>query len=241
MNLQGNKILITGGTSGIGRTLAFALKNKGNQVIITGRNIEKLEAMAREGFTTISCDMQQQSDLEKTVTYLENHHPDLNILINNAGVQFNYQLTESGIPYSQIQQEINTNVTGQIILTQMLIPLLNDQKQSFIVNTTSGLGAFPKTDGLVYSATKAAMRNFTTGLRLALKGRPLKVLEFIPPVTETGMTNDRTEPKMSPEQLVNTILPQMEREKQILTVPKMRLFLWIAFLFPGLAHKILSK
>jgi len=134
-----------------------------------------------------------------------------------------------------------TNVTGQLILTRLMIPLLSNAEKSIIVNTTSGLGAFPKDDGLVYSAGKAAMRNFTAGLRYALKGSNIKVLEFIPPVTDTAMTEDRDVQKMSAKKLVERILPQLQQEKKILTVPKMKFFLWIAFLFPSLAHKILSK
>ena len=133
------------------------------------------------------------------------------------------------------------NVTGQLILTQLLIPVLSAAPKAYIINTTSGLGIFPKNDGIVYSAGKAAMRNFTKGLRYALKSTPIKVLEFIPPVTDTGMTRKRNEKKMSAEVLVKKIIPQLKKEKKIMTVPTIRMFLWIAFLFPGLANKILSK
>ncbi|MEZ5083790.1 MAG: SDR family NAD(P)-dependent oxidoreductase [Bacteroidales bacterium] len=126
-------------------------------------------------------------------------------------------------------------------MTQLLIPQLNNSQKSLIVNTTSGLGAFPKEDGLVYSASKAAMRNFTIGLRYSLKNTPINVLEFIPPVTDTGMTDGRTESKMSAKELVERIIPQLEKERKILTVSKMRIFLLIAFLFPPLAYKILSR
>jgi short-subunit dehydrogenase involved in D-alanine esterification of teichoic acids len=126
-------------------------------------------------------------------------------------------------------------------LTQLLIPLLSNADRSLIVNTTSGLGAFPKQNGLVYSASKAGMRNFTTGLRYSLKETSIRVLELLPPVTDTGMTKGRKEDKMSPVQLVERILPQLRRESKIMTVRKMRVFLRIAILFPSLAYKISSK
>jgi uncharacterized oxidoreductase len=136
---------------------------------------------------------------------------------------------------------MEVNVTGQLTLTQLVIPLLSTSKKALIINTTSGLGAFPKPDGLVFSASKAAMRNFTTGLRYALKNTSIKVLEFIPPVTETRMTSCRNEKMMPVKKLIDYALPQIEKEKRVVTVLRMRLFLWIAFLFPGLAHRILAK
>jgi len=128
-----------------------------------------------------------------------------------------------------------------MIVTQLLIPLLTTNNSAYIINTTSGLGAFPKSDGLVYSASKAAMRNFTMGLRYSLKKKAIRVLEFIPPVTDTGMTADRKEQKMPVESLIQHIIPQLRKDKKTLTTLNMRIFLWMAFFFPTIANKILSK
>ena len=110
------------------------------------------------------------------------------MLFNNAGIQHNYDFANIVIPINKISEEININVTGQLILTQLLIPFLGNAQKVVIINTTSGLGAFPKMDALVYSASKAAMRSFTTGLRYSLKNTGIRILEFIPPVTDTLMT-----------------------------------------------------
>lgn len=241
MKLTNNTILITGGTSGIGLTLGKELLKLGNTVILLGRNKGKLTEVEKQGFKTITCDLSKQEDIENAAIIIQNQYPQINMLFNNAGVQFNYDFTENVIPLEKIAQEVNINVIGQMIFTQLLIPLLSNAEKPFIINTTSGLGAFPKSDGLIYSATKAAMRNFTVGLRHALKNTKIKVLEFIPPVTDTGMTQGRNESKMSVDELVKQIIPQLQKERKILTVRKMRMFLWIAFLFPNLAHKILSK
>ncbi|HPG09951.1 MAG TPA: SDR family NAD(P)-dependent oxidoreductase [Chitinophagaceae bacterium] len=241
MKLSGNTILITGGTSGIGYELGKILLAQDNKVILLGRSKEKLQELKQQGFEIIACDLENQEDIENAVVIIQNQFPDLNMLFNNAGVQHNYMFTETAVPPHRIRQELEINVTGQMILTQLLIPVLSTVEKAMIVNTTSGLGAFPKTDGLVYSASKAAMRNFTSGLRIALKKTNIAVSEFIPPVTDTGMTRGRGEKKLSAAVLVKKIMPQLKKEKKILTVPAMRMFLWIAFLFPGLANKILSK
>lgn len=241
MKLQNNTILITGGTSGIGLALGRTLQELGNTVILLGRNHQKLSELKQEGFETIACDLSDQEQIEKTIIQIQNEFPRVNMLFNNAGIQYNYDFLETVIPLEKIAHEINVNVTGQILFTQLMIPILSNAKDAFIINTTSGLGAFPKDDGLVYSASKAAMRNFTIGLRYRLKSTPIKVMEFIPPVTDTAMTQKRDEQKISAPALIKAIIPQLQKESPILTLKKMRIFLWISFLFPGLANKILSK
>lgn len=241
MKLQNNTVLITGGTSGIGLTLGRTLQQLNNRVILLGRNQQRLTELQQEGFETIACDLSQQGEIEKAVIQIQNEFPQVNMLFNNAGIQHNYDFIEEVMPLNKIAHEINVNVTGQLLFTQLMIPILSNAQKAFIINTTSGLGAFPKDDGLVYSASKAAMRNFTIGLRYRLKASPIKVMEFIPPVTDTGMTKKRDERKMSSEALVKAIIPQLQHERSILTIKKMRVFLWISFLFPSLANKILTK
>lgn len=241
MQLSNNTILITGGTSGIGLSLGRALLQLGNEVILLGRNTEIMKALRKEGFHTIRCDLTKTEEIENVVIAIQNGFPNLNVLFNNAGVQYNYDFVDTVVSPSRITTEMNINVTGQLILTQLLLPILHNAENAYIINTTSGLGAYPKDDGLVYSASKSAMRNFTTGLRDRLSKTTIKVLEFIPPVTDTGMTHGRDEQKMSADELVRKILPQLRKDRKILTVGKMRLFLLMAFLFPALARKILSK
>ncbi|MDW7690575.1 SDR family NAD(P)-dependent oxidoreductase [Flammeovirgaceae bacterium SG7u.111] len=241
MNLSGNTILISGGASGIGLAWAKAFAEKGNKVILLGRSQQKLEEVAKLGFHIIKCDLEVQEEIEAAVLELGNKYPNLNCLINNAGVQFNYSFSGTAIPFEKIRKEININLTGQIILTQLLIPLLNTQKQATIINTTSALGAFPKSNGLVYSAAKSGLRNFTIGLKNSLNSSSINVLEFIPPVTATPMTEGRKEAVLLPEDLIAEVLPQLQKDYRLLTTSKVRFFLWVAFLFPNLAYKILHK
>ncbi|KAA3622320.1 MAG: SDR family NAD(P)-dependent oxidoreductase [Bacteroidetes bacterium] len=241
MDLSGNKILITGGTSGIGFELGKELLSRGNEVILLGRNEAKLNEARRQGFFTLQCDLSKVEEIEDTVVKIQNQHPDLNMLFNNAGVQYNYLFCDEVVSPKRIDEEVQINLVGQLILTQQLLPVLRNNQKAYIINTTSGLGAFPKTDGLVYSVSKAAMRNFSKGLKYSLKGTSVKVFEFIPPVTDTGMTHGRGEKKMDAGQLVRMALKQLEKERKVITVPIMRVFLVIAFFFPAFADRILSK
>ena len=240
MKLENKTILITGGTSGIGEQLGRTLKDKGNTVILMGRNPQKLHELGQLGFITLLCDLNDQDQIEDTVLKLEKTFPKLDVLFNNAGVQYNYFLEESLPQAEKIYAEVQINLSSQIFFTQLLLPLLTKDTASMIVSTTSGLGAFPKGNALVYSATKAGMRNFTKGLRYQLRKTNIKVVEFIPPVTDTGMTVDRDEKMMDAAALVETIVPQLEKGKAIATIGKMRLFPAIAFFLPSLAWKIVN-
>ena len=241
MNLTGNTILVTGGTSGIGFELALQLLNNKNNVIALGTNPAKLRMASEAGLFTIACDLQSKEQIEDAVLQIQNSFPELNVLVNNAGIQNNYRITDGGISFERIRSEIDINLTGQIYLTYLLIPQLAAREGATIINTTSGLGAIPKPDGLVYSCSKAALRNFTTGLRTSLKTLSIDVLEIIPPVTDTGMTSGRDEPKMSTELLVRKLIPQIAKGKDVATVFKMRIFLWLSRMFPSVALRMMSS
>ncbi len=238
MEIKGHTILITGGTSGIGKMLAEVL-NPYNQVIITGRSADRLREARSAGLKAISCDLRQQKDLESLVLQLEQEYPDLDVLINNAGIQNNYDWINELNAHLKIQRELDTNLTGTIQLTQLLLPLLST-KSSTILNVTSALGAVPKSDGLVYSASKAGLRNFTRGLRKVLKGYPIRVIEVVPPVTETNMTAGRSERKMQVDALVRIILRQWKKRKLLIAPAKIRIFLAIDRFFPAFADWIIS-
>ena len=169
---------------------------------------------------------------------VEQKYPELDVLVNNAGIQYNYNLLEASDIHQKIQNEINTNLTGTIQLTQLLLPILST-KPSVIVNVTSGLGAVPKTDGLIYSVSKAGLRNFTLGLRKSLNNNAIKVLEIIPPVTNTNMTSGRDEQKMSVEELVRIIIKQWQQGKILIAPGKIKLFLLINRFLPVLANRII--
>ena len=240
MKLVNKVIVITGGTSGIGYVFAQRLHRE-NTVIVTGTNTTKLKEMEAKGFITYKCNLASNDEIEACALSLQNSLPHIDVLFNNAGVQFNYPFVDGISPNSKVAQEMNVNVCGQVVLTNLLLPLICSSKSGAIINTTSGLSRFPKYDGLVYSMSKAAMHSFTIGLKYFLKAHKIRVMEFIPPVTATNMTASRNETKMSPEELVDKVLPQIERERAIVTTRKMRFFLVIAALFPSLANRILNK
>jgi uncharacterized oxidoreductase len=196
MKITGNTILITGGTSGIGLAFAEELLKQGNKIIITGRREDRLKAIKirlPEIITKISdiADATQRFELAK---WTNANHPDTNILINNAGIQLNTDLT-SAIDLTKAQSEIDTNFIGPIHLASLFIPLLQDKPNSAIINITSGLAYVPVAHIAVYCATKAAMHSLTLSLRYQLKQTGIKVFEIAPPEVDTELGHERREDK----------------------------------------------
>jgi len=198
MKLIENTILVTGATSGIGRDLAIHLAGLGNRVIAVGRDLERLAKLEEfKNVVPIAMDLMSMEEIETLVLHLLRAFPDLNILVNNAGVQYNYELPSECSPIPKIEIETTINFLAPIRLTTLLLPHLMVQPRAMIVNVTSFLAQVPKQEAAVYCATKAALRSFSKALRYQLEESSVEVLEVIPPVVDTPMTAGRNTMKIS--------------------------------------------
>jgi uncharacterized oxidoreductase len=220
MKTKGNKALITGGATGIGFALANAFVKAGNEVIICGRSEEKLKEAAAKlpGLDTIACDVSDNKDRESLFKYLQETHKDLNILINNAGVQRMIDFKKGAKQLNVGDNEIETNFAAPVRLSAVFIPWLLAQKEAAIFNVSSGLGFVPIASMPVYCATKAAIHIFTVSLRRQMKDTPVKVFEIIPPAVDTEL--DRNMPPSAreyrgipPEDVAKATLDAMAKDQ----------------------------
>lgn len=188
MNLSNQTVLITGGTSGIGLHLAIRLHEMNNIVIICGRKEERLHEIATQypGIDTYLCDVSDAQDRVALADWTISKYPDLNILVNNAGVMQLFDLTNN-LDVNKITDEITTNLIAPIHLNSLFVGHLQKQETAAIVNVTSGLAFTPLASVPVYCATKAGLHSFTTSLRYQLKHTRIKVFEIIPPAVETTL------------------------------------------------------
>lgn len=202
MKITGNTILMTGGTSGIGRALAEALHSKGNTVIIAGRRQSLLdEVTARNpGMTGIAVDLSDSAAIASFAEDVKTRFPKLNVLINNAGIASVEDYTADAIDISRALSTIQTNVTGVVQLSAALLPTLRAQPHATLMVTTSGLAFVPYPPGPVYSATKAFMHNWLDALRVQLRTTSVEVLELAPPYvqTELGGPAQASDPRAMP-------------------------------------------
>jgi len=187
MRLAGNTILITGGATGIGFALAEELI-KNNEVIICGRRKDKLEEAKKKlpKLHIKECDLTKHEERKVLFDYVTSNFKNLNILVNNAGIQRRIDL-KKGINELQREDEIEINFKAPVQLSALFIPILLKQKEAAIINVSSGLGFVPIASMPVYCATKAAMHYYTVSLRHQLKDTSIKVFEIIPPTTDTEL------------------------------------------------------
>ncbi|RDC66082.1 SDR family oxidoreductase [Adhaeribacter pallidiroseus] len=190
MNLAENTILITGGASGIGLALAERFLQAGSTVIVCGRRSDKLqEAQAKHPqLHTHVCDVGQETDRQELFNYVTSTFPELNVLINNAGIQNRQPIVGNSRPWSFHQAEIAINLEAPIHLAMLFTPHLQQQPQSYIINVTSGLAFAPLAQAAIYSATKAALHSFTLSLRHQLANTTVNVLEIVPPAVQTDLS-----------------------------------------------------
>ncbi|MFD0697913.1 SDR family oxidoreductase [Paenibacillus sp. GCM10027628] len=243
MKLTGHCVLVTGGSTGIGFAIAKRLAERGNKVIIASSSKDKLTqaVQACPSLIAIPCNLEKSEDIPAFTEKLLFEHPDLNMIINNAGIQLNYDLLKEPDIQNKINREIQVNLTSTIQLCSSLLPHFVKQPQAAIVNVSSGLGLVPKKSAPVYCATKAAVHLFTKSLRYQLASTPVKVFEIIPPLVDTEMTKGRGSGKITPDQLVDEFVMSFERDQYEMLIGKTKLLSLINRIAPSLADKIMRE
>lgn len=199
MKLTGNTVFITGGGSGIGRGLAEALHKLGNQVIISGRRAERLQATidANPGMQAVALDITDPADIKAVAAKLIADHPGLNVLINNAGIMLP-DGADGPVDDELLSATVETNLLGPIRMTSALIEHLKTRDGAVVANITSVLGFVPMAIAAVYSATKAAMHSYTLSQRYLLRDSKVSLIEIAPPWVRTELMNSSEEERAMP-------------------------------------------
>jgi uncharacterized oxidoreductase len=217
MKLSNNKILITGGATGIGLGLTERFIRENNTVIICGRREKALKEVADKYPSVITrvCDLTIESERIELYDWVAENHSDLNVLVNNAGIMNWITVLESDF-YQHANDEISTNVMAPIHLTTLF---LNLSSLNTIINVTSGLAFVPVSGASVYCGTKAFLRSFTLSLRHSLKSKGIEVIELIPPALETDISGGKNRNMGYPSvnDFVESIFQQIKEGKTELT------------------------
>jgi len=202
MHLTGNTILITGGTSGIGRALAEVLHAKQNKVIIAGRRQLLLDEITKQnpGMVGLQLDVSDAESIRHFTTLVQERFPKLNVLINNAGISKPEDYAAAQVETETALAILQTNIASVIQLTAALLPLLKSQPQATLMATTSGLAFVPLPMSPTYSASKAFLHSWLEALRFQLRNTNVEVLELIPPYvqTELGGPKQAVDPRAMP-------------------------------------------
>lgn len=216
MKLSNNKILITGGASGIGLGLTERFIRENNTVIICGRRKSALKEVSEKYPSVITrvCDLSNEEDRLELYHWVSKHHSDLNVLVNNAGIQNWMDLSDNEF-YEKANQEITINVLAPIHLATLF---MQSKSLDTIINVTSGLAFIPISKIPIYCATKAFLRSFTLSLRHLLKSTKIEVIEMIPPALNTDLGGKGIHNAYPPvSEFVESVFQQMKEGKTELT------------------------
>lgn len=202
MNISGNTILITGATSGIGRGLAEAFHARDNRVLILGRRQDRLDDItaAHPGMRGIALDVRDPVAIEALAQQLRDEEPELNVLINNAGISRQQRLTPGDRDIAVTREIVETNIMSVVHATAAFLPQLAAQPRSTIITTTSGLAFVPRANFPTYCASKAFLHSWFQSLRVQMRGSSVEVLELAPPYVQTELAGHHqlTDPHAMP-------------------------------------------
>lgn len=202
MKMTGNTILITGGTSGIGRALAEAFHDRGNRVIVAGRRQALLDDMTakRPGLIGMPLDLDDSASLSRLADDIRARFPDLNVLIANAGISQEEDMSADDWDVSAAQAIVETNIMGVLRVTAAFLPMLKERPDAAIMTTTSNLAFIPRANFPTYCASKAFLHSWLQSLRHQLRSVPVEVLELAPPYVQTELTGNQqaSDPRAMP-------------------------------------------
>ncbi len=216
MKSSNNKILITGGASGIGLGLTERFIKEGNTVIICGRREEVLKQASAgiPSLITRKCDLSSAEKRENLFSWILEEHSDLNVVVNNAGIQQWMSVWDDNF-YVRAKEEIAINIEAPVHIASMFIKL---KSAEVIINVSSGLSFAPLVKVPVYCATKSFMHSFTLSLRHLLKPRNIEVIELIPPALNTDLGGKGIHDFAPPVSgFVDAVFKQIEEGKQEIT------------------------
>jgi uncharacterized oxidoreductase len=250
MKLSGNTILITGGTSGIGLELARQLSQRQNIILVTGRDQGKLHAIQEQvpGVHTYQSDVSDPAAIAALYQRVTNDFPDLNVLINNAGVMRTLSLNgQNGL--QDIGREIDVDLLGPVRMVEQFLPFLKTKPHAAIINTSSLLAFVPMASAPIYSAAKAGLHSYTQSLRVQLQNTNVKVVELAPPATTTPLLknlgsdtlNSNSPVVMRVDKMVSVALKQLEKDSSEIRPGMSNVMKWMSRFAPNFMLNQVNK
>ena len=240
--LKDSRILVTGGSSGIGRSITTVLAAQGAQVVIAGRNEVRLAEVAdtSERIEAVVCDVTDDDQIAALQQQMS-ASGGIDMLVNCAGVMHFFDVT-SGYPLERQLAEVDIDVSGPIRMVDACLPGLLE-RPSTIVNVSSGLAWVPYAAAPVYSGAKAFVHAWTVSLREQLKDTSVRVVELLPPVTDTPLA-DGLNPsfkRMPPDDLVAKFLKGLEAGDDEIAPGQSKQLKWMSRIAPGFIFAQLNK
>ena len=211
-------IVITGGSDGIGKALAQSLASDFHVTLIA-RSADKLEQLAAETQCDfVVCDVRRSDEVEAAFKKIKAQRGSIDVLINNAGVIVNSDLTET--PYETIETVISTNAIGAIFVTKACLEIMKPQGNGLIINVISQAGITARPYRSVYNASKWAMTGFTKAIQEEASEYGVRVTGFYPGTVSTDLFKkaglDSRGPALDTSQIVRTVRFVIDSDENML-------------------------
>lgn len=230
-------VVLTGGTSGIGAALCQRLLSADHQVTVVARRASTLSPQT--GLRTLDCDLSDPAAVQQAVDEIA-RLPGVDLLINNAAVQYDRALIDPALDVDQLRQEVAVNLLAPALLIHGLAPaMMATGRPGMIVNVNSGLAIYPKARTALYCATKAGLHSLSQSLAYQLEGSHVRVVDAYLPLVDTPMTAGRGSGKITAQQAAAAILTGIDRGRRRIWIGKAAALPWISRLSPGVARAVL--
>ncbi len=243
MELNGKIIVITGGTTGIGYELVERL-HRDNVLVVIASSQDRLTHLKRSfpGVHTCQADLADPVAVESVAHHVQSRFDHVDVLINNAAVQYLPKFTDAAFDHTTIGREIAINLASVCSLTALLLPsLLAAGGPAAIVNVNSGLALAPKTSSAVYCATKSALNTFSQSLRYQLESTNVAVLQAFMPLVDTPMTEGRGSGKLSAPVAADRLLDGVARGIKDHDIGKVKILRLLLAVTPWLARRLMRS
>ncbi len=244
-----NTVLITGGSSGIGLAIAKKFLEYKYNVVVTGRNLSKLEKVKADlpSIHIEHSDVTNEDDVKALALKMEQSFGGIDVLFNNAGIM---NLIDAGSDVNQLDRqftEIEINFNAPIRMLHYFLPQLKKSEKGTVINTSSGLAYVPFTQAPTYSGTKAALHFWTMAIRPQLKPHEIRVVELLPPVVDTPLAHgadiaeDDILKPMPPQKMADIFWKDFMNGKDEITPGISKLLKLMSRLAPKFIFKQLNK
>ncbi|MCB1488710.1 MAG: SDR family NAD(P)-dependent oxidoreductase [Bauldia sp.] len=239
---QQMNVLITGASRGIGRALVAEYAGRGARVLAVARTPANLIGEPRTNVGWIAADLARPAGWDHVIRAVRESGMTLDLLVNNAGIQMALDLRSApdDAIRASIETELALNLAAPIALCHGLMPYLR-RPGGTIVNVTSLVSRQPKPSAPVYSASKAGLASFTRSLRRQLAADGVRVVEAVPPLVATDMTDGRGSNKLTPEAMADAIVAGVARGKTTIAPGLSSKVLVLNRLLPGFTADLLAR
>lgn len=244
MKRTNNTVVITGGSTGIGFELAKRLVQQGDKVIVCGRSRERLMVAKKmvPSLVTYPCDLSKRNEREEFASWLKVHHPDINVLVNNAAIvnRIDFLKEENAMDFAET--EYQTNLLAPIHLVHLLYGVLQANENPTIINVTTGLIYAPRVIYPFYNSSKAGLHSFTQTLRLKVKDKNIKVIEAMFPAVNTEW-HQGNPPKIAipVEEAVDEMLKGWKQGKLEIRIKGAKILYALSRIAPSFALKKINQ